>query len=71
MESEIKNLLSVFEKYDGKQFVLVEPGGNHGDYLIYYGAEKLAREAGIYFENVSHHEFMEANYDSDTVIYLH
>lgn len=64
-------LLSTFDFYSSCKFVFVKPGGNYGDFLIYRGAEKLAREAGIEFKSVSHQEFMETRYDANTVIYLH
>jgi len=43
-------LFRIFKKYQSKQFVFVEPGGNWGDYLIYMGAYKLAKLCGIIFE---------------------
>jgi hypothetical protein len=67
----MSTLQSTFESYESRKFVFVEPGGNHGDYLIYRGAEKIAREVGIDFESVTHREFMDGNYDDETVIYLH
>ena len=30
-----------------KKFLVVEPGGNHGDQLIYWGMEKKLKELGI------------------------
>ena len=40
-------LKDIFEEYKYRRFLFVEPGGNHGDYLIYAGAKKLANEVGI------------------------
>lgn len=67
----MSTLQSTFESYGSRKFVFVEPGGNHGDYLIYRGAEKIAREVGIGFESVTHQKFMESSFDDKTVIYLH
>jgi len=49
----------------------VEPGGNFGDELIYKGAYKLARWAGLRFTALSHNEYMSASLSKDTVIYIH
>lgn len=67
----MSDLFSTFREFKSRKHIFVEPGGNHGDYLIYRGAEKLAREAGIDFESIPHREFMDGNYDDETVIYLH
>ena len=40
-------ILELFHEFRDQPFVFVEPGGNAGDSLIYRGAEKLARAAGI------------------------
>ena len=44
-------LRDVFEQFRDRRFIFVEPGGNHGDYLIYAGAEKLANEVGIEYRS--------------------
>lgn len=36
-------------EYRNKKFVLIEPGGNNGDRLIYMGMEKKLKELGINF----------------------
>lgn len=64
-------LLQVFTKYQNKKFLMVRPGGNHGDYLIYRGAEKLADSVGIVYESLGHKEFMAATIPEDTVVYVH
>ena len=64
-------LFELFERNKSKQFIFVEPGGNHGDYLIYKGAEKLAGLAGIKFKPVKHDDFMVSSYLDDAVIYIH
>lgn len=64
-------VFSLFEKYRANKFVFVEPGGNYGDELIYKGAEKLARLAGLSFTRIPHEEFLGASFPEDTVIYIH
>ena len=46
-------LRDVFEKFKDRRFIFVEPGGNHGDYLIYAGAKKLANEVGMEYRSFS------------------
>jgi len=47
------SLRDVFEHFRDRRFIFVEPGGNHGDYLIYAGAKKLANEVGIGYRSFS------------------
>jgi hypothetical protein len=49
-------MLSVFKYYSSRRFVFVKPGGNYGDHLIYRGAKKVAREAGVDFRSITHRE---------------
>jgi exopolysaccharide biosynthesis predicted pyruvyltransferase EpsI len=49
-------LEAVLERYDGRRFALVEPGGNHGDTLIYRGLERVLDERGIAYESHSYFE---------------
>lgn len=44
-------LRDVFEQFRDRRFIFVEPGGNHGDYLIYAGAKKLANEVGVEYRS--------------------
>ncbi len=66
-----REVFALFERYRDLSFLLVEPGGNHGDYLIYRGAEILAQEAGIRFRSLSHKEFMASPPEKNTVVYIH
>jgi hypothetical protein len=66
-----RRVFDLFRELRERPFVLVEPGGNHGDSLIYRGAEKLARAAGVSYTALSHAEFMGSACDPDAVIYLH
>lgn len=73
MENKIvsRKVYALFEKHRSNRFVFVEPGGNYGDELIYRGAEKLARLAGLSFSRLDHEEFMRSSFSEDTVIYIH
>ena len=66
--AEVRRL---FAAYADRPFMVVRPGGNAGDQLIYRGAEKIARQIGVAFTVVSHDEFMAGAYGPDTVLYLH
>lgn len=63
-------LYQTFEELRGTRMLFVEPGGNWGDYLIYFGAEKLAHQAGIEIEKMSIKEFLARNSD-DSNVYIH
>lgn len=60
----------LFATYADRPFVFVRPGGNAGDQLIYLGAEKLAREAGVRFTTADHDAFMAGEVAPATVLYL-
>lgn len=64
-------LFDLFDQYAARPFVFVRPGGNAGDELIYFGAEKLARNAGLTYTTIRHEDFVQKEYDQNTVIYLH
>ncbi|GEM_PF-794280 len=64
-------IFNLFLAYKTRRFIFVKPGGNFGDFLIYKGAEKLAKLAGIDYHSVAHQEFMNSRYPSDSVIYIH
>jgi exopolysaccharide biosynthesis predicted pyruvyltransferase EpsI len=53
------------------RFLIVEPGGNFGDQLIYLGAEMLASRAGIQFRSLRYQEFVATAPAPDEVIYIH
>jgi hypothetical protein len=40
-------LEEVLRKYQDKKFLVIEPGGNNGDRLIYMGLEKKLKELRI------------------------
>jgi exopolysaccharide biosynthesis predicted pyruvyltransferase EpsI len=43
----LDELEEILQKYRDQKFVVIEPGGNNGDRLIYMGLEKKLREIGI------------------------
>jgi len=65
-----RTLFSLFTKYSAKPFILVSGEGNYGDHLIYRGAQKLAKNAGIRYKCVGHDEFMKNDYPSEVVVYI-
>jgi exopolysaccharide biosynthesis predicted pyruvyltransferase EpsI len=66
-----RRTFELFRHFRDRPFVLVEPGGNPGDSLIYRGAEKLARAAGLSYQALDHAEFMQSGCDPAAVVYLH
>lgn len=70
MKDNTKKLADIFSEYKNKKFLFVEPGGNWGDYLIYFGAEVLAKKYNIDFESLSISEFTKRDVD-DAFVYIH
>lgn len=68
---ESESLKVVFERYRSYSFLFVKPGGNWGDYLIYLGAEQLARKIGLEFISIDYEEFMHLQPITDKAVYLH
>jgi len=66
-----KEVFKIFQQYKDRKFIFVEPGGNQGDYLIYKGAEKVARIADINYQSVTKEEFMQCRYPEDSIVYIH
>ena len=65
-------LKDIFEAYENRKFLMVEPGGNQGDSMIYAGARKLADEVGLNFESVyCGPQAVPPKCDQTTIIYLH
>lgn len=64
-------VLALFKSLKSHKFIFVEPGGNPGDYLIYKGAEKLAKISGIKYTTVNYDKFLTSQYPKDYVIYIH
>ncbi|KRB98957.1 hypothetical protein ASE11_11590 [Hydrogenophaga sp. Root209] len=68
---EVDELAILFKKYNALDFLFVEPGGNFGDHLIYWGAEFLAQQLGISFRTLSIQEFLAHQAVSGEVVYIH
>ena len=64
-------LYDSFTQRTGARFIFIEPGGNFGDRLIYLGAKKLARMAGLSFWTISHDYFMRTKFYPDDILYIH
>ena len=64
-------LKDVFDRYQGRPFVFVVPGGNYGDHLIWRGAEKLARSHGLVFRSCSSHEALRSQFAPEEAVYIH
>ena len=71
MSVHSKKLFKVFKTYQDKKFLFVKPEGNYGDDLIYIGAEKLAKTAGLDMRSVRFDDFMSYECNKDEVIYVH
>lgn len=67
----IDDLKALFLRYKANHFIFVEPGGNFGDHLIYWGAEFLAQQAGIAFHRKSMREFLQYSVAKGEVVYIH
>jgi exopolysaccharide biosynthesis predicted pyruvyltransferase EpsI len=64
-------VFELFHHYREHPFILVEPGGNSGDYLIYEGAQVLADRVGLHWIRTDHDSFMRSKIDPEAVVYLH
>ncbi len=68
-------LKELFIKNKFKKFIFVQPGGNWGDFLIYFGAEHLANSCGIDFTSYTKEQFLDIDTlpknDQEYVIYIH
>ncbi|MGH7403135.1 MAG: polysaccharide pyruvyl transferase family protein [Candidatus Rokuibacteriota bacterium] len=64
-------LFRLFEAYRSTPFLFVESGGNFGDELIWLGAYKLARVAGLDIRRVTYDEFVGSCVPPDTGVYVH
>ncbi|EIM63576.1 polysaccharide pyruvyl transferase family protein [Desulfobacter postgatei] len=71
MNSENNNLKTIFEKYFNYDFIFVEPGGNYGDCLIYWGAEFLASEIGLTYKRMNKDEFCHYSPKKEDIVYIH
>ena len=67
----VNNLIYLFKNHKDKEFLFVQPGGNWGDHLIYFGAEFLAQSLGISFKSYTKAQFLALSDVTDNVIYIH
>lgn len=64
-------LEKLFHENRHSEFIFVQPGGNHGDYLIYFGLEQLARRFNIQYQSLTVEEFLNLQVCPGKVVYLH
>lgn len=64
-------LKQIFCDNKDAKFVFVQPGGNFGDFLIYFGLEVLARKLNLSFRSLSAEEFLSQKITRDEILYLH
>lgn len=64
-------LSKVFEAQRDRRWYFVNPGGNWGDYLIYAGADALARKVGLSWTDLDFRTFDPAKIPEGAAIYLH
>lgn len=68
------SLLELFTEYsrnNTRKSLIVRSGGNWGDHLIYYGAEYLAKKAGLQYDLLSYEEFVSRDPNDFGLIYIH
>jgi exopolysaccharide biosynthesis predicted pyruvyltransferase EpsI len=71
MSDFLAPLRDLLQSLKDRRFVLVRPGGNWGDHLIWHGAEHLADQLGVTWRSEDHDAFMAGGPASDEVVYLH
>lgn len=64
-------LVELLASLRDRPFLLVKPGGNWGDWLIYKGMEHLAEALGLRWTSISWREIGQAQVTPEHVIYLH
>lgn len=57
-------LEEILEQYGDREFTLLEPGGNHGDKLIYNGLERKLGELGIQYDSVNYLDYLRNNFSA-------
>lgn len=61
-----------FSSLNNTKVLMVRPGGNWGDHLIYFGAEHCAKECGIQFESLTKEQFLQRKeIDENDTVYIH
>jgi exopolysaccharide biosynthesis predicted pyruvyltransferase EpsI len=64
-------LRTCFEQYRDRPVLMVRPGGNYGDSLIYKGAEHLANDVGLTWRSTDVETFLQTPPSTESVLYLH
>ena len=65
------DLETVFRRYAERPFLLVRPGGNWGDELIYWGARSLANKLSIAWQEIDCETLLEQPTEASSVVYIH
>lgn len=66
-----EDLEAIFRQHADRPFVLVKPGGNWGDDLIYWGARALADRLSIKWQEIEVGDFPACSIDPTAVVYIH
>lgn len=69
--SQRVKLAKLFETNRNRDWYFVKPGGNWGDYLIYAGAEALARRMNLRWSDLDHSSFNPDLIPEGAALYLH
>jgi exopolysaccharide biosynthesis predicted pyruvyltransferase EpsI len=64
-------LLDLFQRFSDRDMFFIEPGGNFGDHLIYKGAYKLAKVAGLRYDILTFAEFEQRRFGPHDILYIH
>jgi len=70
MKTTLSSLRELFEQLRHRPFVIVEQGGNWGDGLIWWGAQHLAKQAGVSFRCIDFPTLLKSRFDREEVVYL-
>lgn len=71
MEVIGEDLEAIFRRYAHRPFLLVKPGGNWGDDLIYWGARALADRTSIKWREIDVADLPACPIDASAVVYIH
>lgn len=71
MEVIGEDLKAIFRRYADRPFLLVRPGGNWGDSLIYWGARVLADRLSIRWREIAIDDLPSCEIEKSTIVYIH
>lgn len=66
-----QRLAKVLQQFRGREIVLIRPGGNHGDQLIYYGMHRLMERLGLPYRELTYKQFTGYSSSPSEVLYIH